>query len=324
MTKEKQIIELLNKGISKEEIVSIVGCSIPSIYRAKAIIAGTYKKATDADTRRHRYGISQTDYLALLAEQSDRCAICHKHSSEVYRSKLYVDHSHNDGHIRGLLCNQCNSGIGTLSTPALLIKAKQHLRSILYIPSTSKIRPLKAKLPELESVDLADTAEIIRLYNMGYGMLYLAKKANTTMHQIHKYFIENNIPIRPRGGVAPARDFGDTRECQWCKQILPMELFRTFARYKYYACKQCYYEYIWIAEKYNLPAEIYKAALDTYTVCPILDIPLTKENVCVDHCHIHKYIRGLLSKQANIALGLLQDSSEILDSAIQYLNMKGI
>jgi Recombination endonuclease VII len=57
------------------------------------------------------YGISQADYDALLAKQGGRCAICRKLPKN---ERLCVDHCHLTGMIRGLLCRQCNFGLGSL------------------------------------------------------------------------------------------------------------------------------------------------------------------------------------------------------------------
>jgi hypothetical protein len=55
---------------------------------------------------RHRYGIGQREVEELLAEQGGVCAICGADNPE------HVDHDHKTGHIRGLLCFNCNGGLG--------------------------------------------------------------------------------------------------------------------------------------------------------------------------------------------------------------------
>jgi hypothetical protein len=57
------------------------------------------------------YGITQDDYNGMFDEQKGCCAICGKHQFEISRA-LSVDHDHNTGQIRGLLCHTCNSAIG--------------------------------------------------------------------------------------------------------------------------------------------------------------------------------------------------------------------
>jgi hypothetical protein len=59
------------------------------------------------------YGITVDEFDAMLAAQRGRCAIC---SSPEPRSNCWwhIDHDHDTGHVRGLLCGPCNQGIGSL------------------------------------------------------------------------------------------------------------------------------------------------------------------------------------------------------------------
>jgi hypothetical protein len=57
------------------------------------------------------YGISIKEYDEMLRIQDGRCGCCGIHQSRFVR-RLHVDHDHATGKIRGLLCTQCNPGIG--------------------------------------------------------------------------------------------------------------------------------------------------------------------------------------------------------------------
>jgi hypothetical protein len=57
---------------------------------------------------KRQYGISPADYDALLVKQDGVCATCGKPSEET----LCVDHCHETGTVRGLLCRQCNFALG--------------------------------------------------------------------------------------------------------------------------------------------------------------------------------------------------------------------
>lgn len=73
--------------------------------------------------RRSRYGLEPEDFAALVAEQDGRCAIC-----GVVEDPLKVDHCHNGGHVRGLLCDRCNRGIGYFDDdPAVLRAAAEYV-----------------------------------------------------------------------------------------------------------------------------------------------------------------------------------------------------
>lgn len=64
-----------------------------------------------------RYGLTVDDYDRLLAEQGGACAICGVDRPEIRRKTdrhFHVDHCHETGVVRGLLCNRCNRGLGML------------------------------------------------------------------------------------------------------------------------------------------------------------------------------------------------------------------
>lgn len=69
------------------------------------------------------YGISLEEYNNMFEEQEGKCAICGK-----YYTTLHVDHNHKTGDLRGLLCRNCNVGIGLLHEDReILINALDYL-----------------------------------------------------------------------------------------------------------------------------------------------------------------------------------------------------
>jgi hypothetical protein len=60
---------------------------------------------------RTKYGITLEDYNQMFADQNGCCAICGVHQVEV-KTRLAVDHCHETGVVRGLLCKRCNMGLG--------------------------------------------------------------------------------------------------------------------------------------------------------------------------------------------------------------------
>ena len=56
---------------------------------------------------RYKYGISNAQYESKYKEQKGACKICRKNFDQ-----LVVDHDHNTGDVRGLLCHSCNKGLG--------------------------------------------------------------------------------------------------------------------------------------------------------------------------------------------------------------------
>ena len=76
-----------------------------------------------------QYGITVDDYNAIFTEQNGKCGICETHQSEL-KQALSVDHNHKTGEVRGLLCHNCNIGIGYLKDDVnILQNAIQYLNN---------------------------------------------------------------------------------------------------------------------------------------------------------------------------------------------------
>lgn len=75
-----------------------------------AVAAATKKRRQDPNFRLKervaKYGLTPEEYQDLEAAQGERCYVC------LRREPLCVDHNHATGRVRGLLCKQCNSGLG--------------------------------------------------------------------------------------------------------------------------------------------------------------------------------------------------------------------
>lgn len=74
------------------------------------------------------YGITIDEYDSLLASQGGVCAICEKSGDQVHGTtgrafSLSVDHDHETGHVRGILCNNCNRALGLFGDSAELLKS---------------------------------------------------------------------------------------------------------------------------------------------------------------------------------------------------------
>ena len=72
-----------------------------------------------------RYGLTPDGYKDLLEEQNGVCAICNRSQ----KSRLHVDHCHETGLVRGLLCGSCNRALGLMKdSTEFLLKAIQYLQ----------------------------------------------------------------------------------------------------------------------------------------------------------------------------------------------------
>lgn len=82
-----------------------------------------YKPKTQDNMLRKLYGISLEEYSILREVQKDCCALCGM------KKKLVVDHDHNTGRVRGLLCQGCNVTVGMIETyPSLAKKIKEYIK----------------------------------------------------------------------------------------------------------------------------------------------------------------------------------------------------
>jgi len=59
------------------------------------------------------YGITLEDYNSMLTEQQGCCKVCGTHEGDLNQA-LAVDHCHKQGHVRALLCSNCNTALGLL------------------------------------------------------------------------------------------------------------------------------------------------------------------------------------------------------------------
>jgi hypothetical protein len=81
------------------------------------------------------------EYDRLFASQRGRCAICQTDKPGQGRRNLHVDHDHEFGHVRGLLCVACNRMIGLAGdSPAMLRAAAAYIER----HQPTLIRPVKA------------------------------------------------------------------------------------------------------------------------------------------------------------------------------------
>lgn len=73
------------------------------------------------------YGVSADDVDAMLEAQGGGCAICLRRPER--QASLHLDHDHQTGWLRGVLCSTCNQALGHLrDDPVLIERAVVYLR----------------------------------------------------------------------------------------------------------------------------------------------------------------------------------------------------
>jgi len=85
----------------------------------KECIAKRNKDRRKADPRkqedcrlRKAYGITLEEYEQMVEDRNGLCDGCKEAPASGYNKGLYVDHCHETGKVRGILCQQCNTALG--------------------------------------------------------------------------------------------------------------------------------------------------------------------------------------------------------------------
>jgi len=129
---EKSVDEFQRRQVSKDGL-SPVCKTCASLYKKEQ-----RKRHPKKFALRHRndhlkrtFGITQDVYEELLESQSGRCAICGSSNPGKHVRHFDVDHGHTTGVVRGLLCNNCNRGLGHFQeSEIVLIAALAYIRRI--------------------------------------------------------------------------------------------------------------------------------------------------------------------------------------------------
>jgi hypothetical protein len=69
-----------------------------------------------------KYRVPYGTYSQMLNAQKGKCAIC-KSAAPRGKGRFHFDHCHDEGHVRGLLCHNCNVGIGNFQHDVAVLEA---------------------------------------------------------------------------------------------------------------------------------------------------------------------------------------------------------
>jgi hypothetical protein len=124
---------------------------MPSVGHAKRIQAW-----------KRRYGITEADYLKMLAAQGGACSVCKTAPPE--SELLHVDHDHMTGQVRSLLCKGCNTALGNIQDdPEKAAKLAEYLKTHQPPPELTPpplgalaIAPKERKIPQKGKAYLTD------------------------------------------------------------------------------------------------------------------------------------------------------------------------
>jgi hypothetical protein len=128
----------------------LCACGAPSANRAgRAVCAACrvdersrpYRREYILEYTLRQYGLTKADYDQMLAAQHGRCAICCSDTPQG-RGRWHIDHDHVTGQVRGLLCNNCNRGIGYFGEdPEVMTAAARYVarHRQLELPATADV-----------------------------------------------------------------------------------------------------------------------------------------------------------------------------------------
>ena len=128
-------VRMLKAGIDRD-IPSEAFCSqceqtlpatafTPHVFRTNGL-----QKTCRLCVRVRKYGLTKSQYDSLLLAQDNKCASCRiELAHEAYRgASPVVDHDHNTGIVRGILCLLCNAALGNVKDdPEILLGLMRYL-----------------------------------------------------------------------------------------------------------------------------------------------------------------------------------------------------
>lgn len=131
--KEIKSLDMFQKAIENKDRHTNT-CRSCLSKRARLYRQANYEKVANImrdSQRKSKYGITKDQYLEMVVNQNYCCGICGKspeNKVDIYKS-LSIDHDHESGKIRGLLCSKCNTAVGLLKDNYFnCIKAARYLK----------------------------------------------------------------------------------------------------------------------------------------------------------------------------------------------------
>lgn len=108
----------------REAVVVFFGWALPVRQPAcpSCWMQATTASHNVSSQRLQRYDITMADYATILVSQQFACDICQ------LADNLVIDHDHDSGDVRGLLCSRCNSALGLFGDLSIVVeKAAEYL-----------------------------------------------------------------------------------------------------------------------------------------------------------------------------------------------------
>lgn len=79
-----------------------------------------------------KYGLTIPQYEAMVTEQEGKCKICRRTVDQL-GERLLIDHCHNTGKVRGLICRDCSTGLARFKDhPTIIRNTQSHIAHALW------------------------------------------------------------------------------------------------------------------------------------------------------------------------------------------------
>lgn len=297
-----------------------------------------------------RNGVSKEQYNKILLKQDGRCAICETKPHEkdkiegsgkmpVRQRSLAVDHCHDTGRIRGLLCFHCNTGIGRFNDDTRLLDSaisylenasleinlglgpEKIIRPIILknLPDNIKAIPLFDRKKNIKDYFVIDSSDYNKVSEFKWSLATTGKVVRTEKKNgksktiyLHRFIL---------GIDQSCSDWVKSRN----KDMLDYRKSNLRVRDRSSGNVKQNWRDINIYREYGIDEDIFieisKQQNDICAICK--NMPKNGRGnfkLQIDHCHNSKKVRGLLCPECNLGIGLMQDSVEILKNSINYLN----
>jgi hypothetical protein len=145
--------------LKRDEIIA----SVSQWQKDNAERVRAYRKQYNATRRSvlreqhlvRKFGITLDEFEAMLAAQGGGCAVCGRSAPE--GTSLHVDHDHDSGVVRGLLCFTCNGALGMFTeNEHLLTRAADYVNCGGFVASGA---PEMMEVAQQRAAALAATGE---------------------------------------------------------------------------------------------------------------------------------------------------------------------
>jgi Autographiviridae endonuclease VII len=130
-------VELFHRRANRNADGNYYSTQCLTCYDQDSLLFVYTTKRSDQFFYLNKYSLTERDFQIMFVRQKGVCAVCG--STNEKRNKLFVDHDHSTGKVRGLLCHACNVKLGKLrDNPPKDSPFALYLAKALSMPSKRK------------------------------------------------------------------------------------------------------------------------------------------------------------------------------------------